>query len=117
MKVYVTKNSEYPVFDAGGMEAIIAIRGETKGKLYGIVGFWNEQTPVEIEMYSGEGTAFFSKGDGNLIPYDDLPKFLDQTAEKEKRIVSRLLTDEGKFVPIGTLWDILITSSIQEIRE
>ncbi|HTY43909.1 MAG TPA: hypothetical protein VMC80_01580 [Patescibacteria group bacterium] len=118
MKVYVTKNSEYPVFNAGGLDAIMANKGENKDKLYGIVGFWDKQTPVMI-TYGRDGVDFFSTKDGKseLIPYDDLSKFLDQTAGKGKRVVSRLLSERGNFVEVGTPWDIIITSSIQEIRE
>ncbi|HTZ41863.1 MAG TPA: hypothetical protein VMC07_01485 [Candidatus Omnitrophota bacterium] len=118
MRVYVTKNTEYPVFDANGIEAIMAVKGENKDRLYGILGFYDDNTPIVITQ--GSITLnFYSKKEGGLerITPEDLPKLLDKTAERGKSIVSRLLTERGEFAPIETPWVMMVTSPIQEIRE
>ncbi len=118
MRVYITKNSEYPVFNAGGIEAITALQGANKGKLYGILGFYGDKTPVTI-THGAITLHFYSNKTGRLerITPEDLPNLLDKTAEKGKMIVSRLLTDRGEFAPAETPWVMMITSPIQEIRE
>ncbi len=114
MKIYVTKNSEYPVTMIGELEAITAIE-ENKGKLYGILGFWDDKTKIGAHTFQGE--VEFISGGGERINYDNLSKLLDNTPKRGKQIVARLLGEDKKFVRQGTPWDIMITSPIQEIRE
>jgi hypothetical protein len=117
MRVYVTRNSEYIVTKIGELEVITTCKGINEGKLYGILGFWDKETPVEI-FSMGRFMQFYSKTENQrLLGYDELSKFLDKSPKEGKKIVARLLGDDKKFAEIGTPCDLIITSSIQEIRD
>lgn len=119
MTIYVTRNSKYEVTKIGELEAISANKGQNMGKPYGVVGFLDDDTPIEV-IHVNNNLLFYSTRNmtKEYIEYDDLPRFLEKTAERGKRIVARLLTEEGKLSRVGmTPMDIMVTSGIQDILD
>ncbi|MBX4196216.1 hypothetical protein KW805_01365 [Candidatus Pacearchaeota archaeon] len=115
MVVYCTRHSEYSTRKIEGFDVITGNRGELEGKLYKIVGFLDRDKIEFVDV--GVEIAFYKKGERDSIPYDDLPKFLDQSPSVGRHIVGRHVTESGLMLPVNVRFDIILTSVIQEIQE
>jgi hypothetical protein len=115
---YKTRNSVYPITMVGALEAITAGKGRAhEGKLYGVVGFWNDDTLVDIRPAS-DGIYFFHKENQTEIPYDELQNFLYPVATPGRKMIARLINESSDsfFVSERSVpGDIIITSRIERI--
>jgi len=114
MKVCLTQNSVYPVYEwENGVRVIFPPYGPTKGEPYGILGFLDQ---IETRVFSiGDEVEFRRRHDNSLIEYDELSSVLNQEPAIGLRIVS-MLRQDGKFVRRGK-HTFMFSGKITEIRD
>ncbi|MEK6891333.1 MAG: hypothetical protein AABX03_04320 [Nanoarchaeota archaeon] len=113
---FKTERSRYFITKVGEFDSVRYPPEEKEGSHYAIIGYFDPKSKIEIFDINGQW-IFTLPGSSESIPYDDLPKYLEQTPSVGKKAVGRLIDSKGKIVPNGTLWDLLLTSHITEIFE
>lgn len=97
-KIYVTKHTKYHAIMVGGREAIPCIVEGRKAMPFGIIGFLDCNARART-AHDGKSVGFSSNESGKKIPYDNLLPYLSAEAKAGRRIVARLLYEDGRFVP------------------
>jgi hypothetical protein len=111
MKIYQTRNTNYPVYKINGFEIIAVQSGKSKGKLSKIIGSSNHKE--HLFFLTGMGIYF----DGKEYSYAEIEKFLDNKVEIGSCIFARHLNSDLSDYEFEALRGIVITSPVERIIE
>jgi hypothetical protein len=115
MTSYITKNSEYPVEKIGEWNAIRCLKGPTAGRPYAVLGSIDPEKHKIGWMCSGMLTLPYV----DKIPFSEgtFREFTDKDVRKGSQIVSILIDESNGKLAWEKFGDLMLTSSVQEIRE
>ena len=105
----------YNVETLGEHQAIRAPEGDCAGKAYGILGYLDPSATSSLNV--GGQVVFRNIRTQEEIPFKDIETVLESEPRAGLRIVSRLLTVDYNFFPLGKSdSELLITSPLKEIK-